>query len=223
MKNTIKLFGIIAFVAIIGFSMAACGDPSGGGDPDPDALNGSYLKQTNVQVHDADSSFAVINNAAANGNYNQIFNGDVAYFRGSLSDFFDGSPACTITNGKLTLNTGAMKDSKLVALTAGEVQAGSWDFMTEVNLHGSTGVKVGVFEMFCIEEDHSLRLWNNEGEKVFFVYLNKAATLSFEYNGMPATSINFNAGWNTIIFDSYVLKKVTPNSSYKWGFSDSVW
>jgi len=31
MKNTIKFLGIIAFVAIIGFSMAACGDDSGGG------------------------------------------------------------------------------------------------------------------------------------------------------------------------------------------------
>jgi len=36
MKNTIKFFGIIAFVAVIGFSMAACsggGDDSGGGSP----------------------------------------------------------------------------------------------------------------------------------------------------------------------------------------------
>jgi len=36
MKNTIKFFGIIAFVAVIGFSMAACsggGDDSGGGIP----------------------------------------------------------------------------------------------------------------------------------------------------------------------------------------------
>ncbi|MDR0301394.1 MAG: hypothetical protein LBI04_03670 [Treponema sp.] len=31
MKNTIKWFGIIALVAVIGFSMAACGDDNGGG------------------------------------------------------------------------------------------------------------------------------------------------------------------------------------------------
>jgi hypothetical protein len=38
MKNTIKLFGIIAMVAVIGFSMAACGgddDNGGGGSPTP--------------------------------------------------------------------------------------------------------------------------------------------------------------------------------------------
>jgi len=32
MKDVIKRLGIIAFVAVIGFSMAACGDGSGGGD-----------------------------------------------------------------------------------------------------------------------------------------------------------------------------------------------
>jgi len=31
MKNTIKVLGIIALLAIIGFSMAACGDDDGGG------------------------------------------------------------------------------------------------------------------------------------------------------------------------------------------------
>jgi hypothetical protein len=31
MKNTIKLFGIIAVVAVIGLSFAACGDGAGGG------------------------------------------------------------------------------------------------------------------------------------------------------------------------------------------------
>jgi len=31
MKNLFKLFGIIAIVAVIGFSMAACGDDDGGG------------------------------------------------------------------------------------------------------------------------------------------------------------------------------------------------
>jgi len=34
MKNAIKLFGIIAIVAVIGFSMAACGDGGGGGGGD---------------------------------------------------------------------------------------------------------------------------------------------------------------------------------------------
>ena len=39
MKNTIKLFFIIAIAAIVGFSMIACG---GGGDSYDSALNGTW-------------------------------------------------------------------------------------------------------------------------------------------------------------------------------------
>jgi uncharacterized protein YjdB len=38
MKNTIGFFGVIALVAVIGFTMAACGDPAGGGDPGGDPV-----------------------------------------------------------------------------------------------------------------------------------------------------------------------------------------
>jgi hypothetical protein len=37
MKNTLKLFGIITFVAVIGFSMIACGDDGQG-----DLINGAW-------------------------------------------------------------------------------------------------------------------------------------------------------------------------------------
>jgi hypothetical protein len=39
MKNTIKVLGIIAIVAVIGFSMVACGDNGGGPDYSPDPSN----------------------------------------------------------------------------------------------------------------------------------------------------------------------------------------
>jgi len=51
MKNVLKAFGIIAFVTIIGFSMAACDDDSGGGGSSdgsftltniPSQYNGKY-------------------------------------------------------------------------------------------------------------------------------------------------------------------------------------
>jgi hypothetical protein len=40
MKNALKLFGIIAFVAVIGFSMISCGDD--GDDGQGDLLNGTW-------------------------------------------------------------------------------------------------------------------------------------------------------------------------------------
>jgi hypothetical protein len=44
MKNTIKIFGIAVLVAVIGFSMAACSNSSGGGGSRNDA---TYLKVVN--------------------------------------------------------------------------------------------------------------------------------------------------------------------------------
>jgi hypothetical protein len=48
MKNTVKFLGIIAFVAIIGFSFIACSGDSGGG-PDS-ALNGTWINSANRSV-----------------------------------------------------------------------------------------------------------------------------------------------------------------------------
>jgi len=46
MKNTLKVLGIIALVAVIGFSMAACSDDDaggGGGGSTDSALNGTWV------------------------------------------------------------------------------------------------------------------------------------------------------------------------------------
>jgi len=43
MKNVLKAFGIIAFVAVIGFSMAACDEDSGGGG----GINGTWRNSNN--------------------------------------------------------------------------------------------------------------------------------------------------------------------------------
>ena len=44
MKNTIKLLGIIALVAVIGFSFAACGSDDDNGGGGKDALDGTTWK-----------------------------------------------------------------------------------------------------------------------------------------------------------------------------------
>jgi len=53
MKNVIKAFGLIVIVAVIGFSMVACGDNSGGGGG---GLNGTWRNSDGVQVNISGSS-----------------------------------------------------------------------------------------------------------------------------------------------------------------------
>ena len=48
MKNVFKLFGIIALVAVIGFSMAACDNDNGGGNSNPLIGTWSYFDQGQI-------------------------------------------------------------------------------------------------------------------------------------------------------------------------------
>jgi hypothetical protein len=48
MKNTFKVLGIIALFAVIGFSMAACGDDSGGEWDGQDITNWPVYKETRM-------------------------------------------------------------------------------------------------------------------------------------------------------------------------------
>jgi hypothetical protein len=43
MKNTIKFLGIIALIAVIGFSMSSCDDGSSSGDIVPSELQGTWV------------------------------------------------------------------------------------------------------------------------------------------------------------------------------------
>ena len=59
MKNFFKLFGIIALVAVIGFSMAACGEDDGGKDGRKDVLDGTMWQAT-VYNEDSEASIMTI-------------------------------------------------------------------------------------------------------------------------------------------------------------------
>jgi hypothetical protein len=67
MRNILKVFGIIALVAVIGFSMAACDDDGGGGPPGSGSNPGSGSGGTLI-VTDIPSKY--------NGMYMSIAGGD---------------------------------------------------------------------------------------------------------------------------------------------------
>ena len=57
MKNLAKLFGIIAFVALIGFSMIACDNGTTGG-----GLNGTWREPSGDRIVFSNGSFTMIDN-----------------------------------------------------------------------------------------------------------------------------------------------------------------
>jgi hypothetical protein len=88
MKNTIKLFGIIAFVAIIGFSFVAC-DNGGGGGTDP--INGTWVSTNN--------QFKIV---AANGSFKEYDVSDNKEIMRGTYTYSGSNATATITE----VNTG---------------------------------------------------------------------------------------------------------------------
>jgi len=67
MKNTFKVLGIIALLAIIGFSMAACGDNSGGGWDGRDISNWLASEQSRMYFRVTNDKQTMAINPAGNG------------------------------------------------------------------------------------------------------------------------------------------------------------
>jgi len=89
MKNRIKLFGVIALVAVIGFSMAACGGgDSGGNDNGGDnsggktKFEGRWLNLVAIDVGFTDFSFTFTGNNfvfRSAGRENNTYNGSFTF------------------------------------------------------------------------------------------------------------------------------------------------
>jgi len=81
MKNTIKVLGIIAFVAVIGFSMVSCGG-GGGGDYDfnPDNLFVGIWSDGELTVKCTDTKWSASVPGAGSWKGSYSPNGDTASF-----------------------------------------------------------------------------------------------------------------------------------------------
>jgi len=118
MKNIVKLFGIIALVAIIGFSMAACGgdDDGGGGGGDKKAdLKGVWVKDggTNNETIDYegrggsnDPLYFRTGSAGGAQYYGQLvsYDGTTVKVGDSHSAYTPITFTAKIANGKLTVS-----------------------------------------------------------------------------------------------------------------------
>jgi len=135
MKNIVKLFGIIALVAVIGFSMAACGgddDGDGGGGDKRDELVGAWEKEGSlnglyheyIEYSGRNEDFGVFHFKDSNGLY--LYNGKLESYDGTTAKVVDspysldnpyggGNSTVTFTakiaNGKLTVSGLSTVDS----------------------------------------------------------------------------------------------------------------
>ena len=131
MKNFAKMVGIIALAAVIGFSMAACGDGNGGGGGGGDgadpALNGTWV--------DSEGGKIVLNNGAIT-----VSNDNVEIMKGTYST--SGSNM-TVT---FTQVTGA--------IFGGEEGGAEWGLSTS-QWYTEQQVKAAIVQTLLAEEEMS--------------------------------------------------------------------
>jgi len=111
MKKTIKLIGIIALVAVIGFSMAACGDDdNGGGSGGGGGYAGTYTDT-------GDGEFQIILYAAGNWSF-RTTNSTDAYMNGDRWAV-SGNTILLYYSGNTVLYTLTIVDSTTLSWNGG--------------------------------------------------------------------------------------------------------
>ena len=220
LKAMRSIAGIIALVAVIGFSMSACKDePEPGPDPDPSySVSGNNFKFTDYQVYgDTMAALTGSTNAKAYPKYGAA-DGQAQ----TLASHFT-SPTCTIANGgKLTINLGVPNAAALEALTSYGLETIASDpsanFMIIQNFRDSSE---DVW-LFLTKDNYG------SGKFVIFAYADKAVTLNGS-GGIWGTynNVSLTAGWNMLLCDGFgssrVFTKITTlDSTHKWVATDDL-
>jgi len=207
MKNTLKVFGIIALVAVIGFAMTGCGGNGGGGGP---TFLGDTLNLTGqVYLMDDDFPYRL---TRYQGNREVT-----AHVRDGVGLITNGVGA--ITNGQFSFTFGRLNPEYLQ-----ELDDLGWDY--EDIWYGTTispsNARGGELEFIVpsgyllwrgnrnVRESGNTVTWTFDG--VRFVYVDRDVTVSSgELNVFSITrrafSLNLQHGWNAVRF----------TYTYTWG------
>jgi hypothetical protein len=145
MKNTIKLFGIIAIVAVIGFTFAACGDGGGGGGGGGGGNNGGKLELTGVSANDlqtwAGQTATVSFTTSAAGDYYYVLR------RSSSSPpTSENILSQTSSSSNTEMRTGAVTKGKNEIKVSGLTQGSEYTaYLLAKNQSNTTDVKTVTF------------------------------------------------------------------------------
>jgi hypothetical protein len=211
MKNFIKLFGIIALVAVIGFSFTACGDDDDGDDGKDNSKDngkktvkdviGATLRLYNKPViigEDAEEC------TATNFGYYYESEGSEQPLGAAIS----GTPTATITSGMsktLTISLDAPKPTALSLLTDRYSSQ-------QYTVTPSDAKYWSVSRFWNTTEWYYLELITGGGDAELF-YVDKDVTI--EVGGFSPYTITLQAGWNYLLSNGPTGTRTLPNG-YNW-------
>jgi hypothetical protein len=192
MKNLFKTLGIIALVAVIGFTMTAC-------PPEPTAQDvvGATLSLIDKPVTVDPSA-----TGCTATNFGYLYRDEYTPLD-PLSNYITGSPSVTYANGKATLNLGAVNSSLLRPVlnytTSGSVPSGF--------TISTLDAKWFTFSQLCNNNGYywlEIKNATNGIASASLVYVDKDVTLNGTrtVNGTTWTynNVSLKQGWNYYIY-----------------------
>jgi hypothetical protein len=220
MKNTLKMFGIIAIAAVIGFWAVSCGDDDGGGGGN--AISGNTITSGAEVVYD--SSIEDITEARNVIDFCFTFCSSDGVE--PLSNFLDGSPSVTVNNNKVSIILGTPKAAYLYSEFENGVPEG-------VTVNPINAKLFNPWGFYSSNGKYSLDGHINDNNYVQLGYVDRNLTIkgSFTYyddkdeDGVYKINYNvsFKKGWNYLIVSYNETTKIktytsstTQPSGLKW-------
>jgi len=233
MKNLVKLIGIAALVAVIGFSIAACGD---GADSGSNPSGGSEI----IIVDKLEISGAQVFTATVN---EQTFAVTYTPYTGDMTLTTDGVNA-TITGGKLSFSLGIPDNLRPVASLFSDYRSVTVNDPTAKgftlnNFSGTVASNYYLDKSYYTVKGNGTA-YTSTTEFVTYVYVDKDITFNgtgstdaFTEDGIAITqktencSLVLKAGWNVVYekivdsgtttsYTSTMTKSVSNPSHLRW-------
>ena len=224
MKNIVKLFGVIALVAVIGFSMAACPSPTGGsrggssggttgGSSGGTTGGGSSGNTGSTIVSGADVTYAADAEAAKS-----ITDFSYLYSRTKpipLSQYINNPASVTIKDSKLDIKLGKPKSTSFVPVS-------NWFF--------GSGITITPSDAKCVMEDDGLSTSDGTyglvcikgnvygtADIVWLISVDKDVTIKGK-NTDGTYDVSLKKGWNYLLVTTTgtVTSPATIPDGYKW-------
>jgi len=218
MKNTFKVFGIIAIIAVIGFSMAACKNgTTPTTPPGVDDTGGTITGSTITSGAPVTYTAGLPEEAKSRTNF--------SYTRGALdtwvllSTIIDPPASVTITNGKVDIKLGTPKSASLEIITETDIPA-------DITVTPSDAKSFRIRNFYTDDGAYNLYPAKGDDREAALIYADKNVTLQGTHTSPGLTEvydISLKQGWNYVIYsESGSTVKNTASTTLPNGFKWTV-